>query len=140
MLIAEMTFSFLITLSSIVNFSSFIAIIISCLGLLGLSTITVLQRTKEIGIRKTLGASVPGILRLLTLDLVKPVLLANVIAWPIAYFVMSGWLEEFAYRVDIGLWLFPIAGAAALLIAAATIGLTAMKGARSNPVDSLRYE
>jgi len=125
---------------SIVNFSSIIAIIISCLGLLGLSTITVLQRTKEIGIRKTLGASVPGILRLLILDLVKPVLLANFIAWPIAYLVMSGWLKEFAYRVDVGIWLFPIAGATALLIATATIGLTAMKGARSNPVDTLRYE
>ncbi|MFQ5633234.1 MAG: FtsX-like permease family protein, partial [bacterium] len=94
----------------IVGTFSLIAILIACLGLLGLASFTAEQRTKEIGVRKVLGASITGVISLLSKDFVKLVLLANVIAWPVAWFVMNRWLENFAYRVEIGWWVFALAG------------------------------
>jgi putative ABC transport system permease protein len=119
---------------------SILAIFIACLGLFGLTTFAAEQRTKEIGIRKVLGASVSRIFVLLSREFVRWVLLANLIAWPIAYFVMNKWLENFAYRIQIGVVAFLISGATALLIAYLTVSYQSIKSARANPVDSLRYE
>ncbi|WP_026463763.1 ABC transporter permease [Adhaeribacter aquaticus] len=119
---------------------SFITIFISCLGLFGLVTFTVQQRRKEIGIRKVVGASVAQIVGLLSKDLLKLVLIANLVAWPLAGWVMHQWLRDFAYRINISLWVFAIAGLAALLIAFLTISFQAVKAAIVNPVNSLRNE
>lgn len=117
-----------------------LAIFVTVLGIFGLSSFTVTQRTKEIGIRKVLGASVPGILLMLFRDLGKWGLIANIIAWPLAYLAMNSWLQNFASRVAIGIWVFLLAGSLALAIALATVGYQAVRAALSNPVDSLRYE
>ena len=98
------------------------------------------QRTKEIGIRKVLGASVPGIIVLLTKEFSKWVIMANIFAWPIAYYAMTKWLNNYSYRVPIFWWIFIAAGVAALIIASFTVSYQAVKAARANPVDSLRYE
>ncbi|MGH7451211.1 MAG: ABC transporter permease [bacterium] len=119
---------------------SALAIGIACLGLFGLAAFTAEQRIKEIGIRKILGASVNGIIALLSKDFVKLVLLANLIAWPVAYFAMRKWLQDFAYRIDLGWWVFVLAGGLALLIALLTVSVQAVKAALANPVNSLRYE
>ncbi len=116
------------------------AILVACLGLFGLAAFTAEQRTKEIGIRKVLGASVAGIVGLLSKDFLNLVLIANIIAWPIAWWVMSRWLDDFAYRVEIGWWVFAVAGCIALLIALLTVSYQAVKAALSNPVKSLRAE
>jgi putative ABC transport system permease protein len=123
-------------------FSTFaiLAIFVACLGLLGLASFTVERRTKEIGIRKVHGASVAGILFLLSKEFAKWVLLANLIAWPIAWFSMNSWLENFAYRIGIGWWMFVLAGGLALVIALITVSYQAVKAAVMNPVDALRYE
>jgi putative ABC transport system permease protein len=117
-----------------------LAILIACLGLFGLASFATRQRTKEIGIRKVLGASVAGIVALLSKEFVKLVLLANIVAWPIAYLVMNKWLQDFAYRIAIGWWVFALAGSAALLIALVTVSTQAFKAALANPVEALRYE
>ncbi len=117
-----------------------IAIIISCLGLFGLASFMAERRTKEIGIRKTNGATTSHILRLLSLDFTKWVLLANIIAWPVTWFAMKKWLESFAYRVDIPIWIFGVAGILAFLIALATVSFHAIKASRQNPGMSLKYE
>ncbi len=127
-------------LSYIVGYFTFIAILISCLGLFGLAAFTAEQRTKEIGVRKVLGASVVGITGLLAKDFLKLVLLAVVIASPIAYYFMNSWLADFAYRIDIQWWMFAAAGMVALAIAFLTVGGQAMKAALANPVKSLRSE
>jgi putative ABC transport system permease protein len=119
---------------------SFLAILIASFGLLGLSAYNVLQRTKEIGIRKVLGASGQSILVLLSKDFVKLILLALVLAIPIGWFIMNQWLQDFAYRISISWWVFLIAGVGALGIALLTIGLQALKAVRDNPVKSLRTE
>ncbi len=124
----------------IFGYFSLLAIFIACLGLLGLASFSVERRTKEIGIRKILGAPVLKIVGLLTKDFVRMVVLANVIAWPVAYFAMRQWLDNFAYRIDITLGTFLLAAAAALLIAFITISTQTLKAAMSNPVDTLRYE
>ncbi len=121
------------------NFSV-LAILIACLGLFGLTSFTVEKRTKEIGIRKALGASVSNIILLLFKEFTKLILLANVIAWPLAYYAMNRWLQNYAYRIDIGLSVFVLAGLIALAIAILTVGYQASKAARANPVDALRYE
>ncbi len=119
---------------------AFLAVFIACLGLLGLASFTASQRTKEIGIRKVLGATTSGILVLLNKDFVKRVLVANLIAWPLAYYAMNKWLENFAYRIQITIWIFLASAVIALLIALFTVSYQTIRAARGNPVDSLRYE
>ncbi|GGG80739.1 ABC transporter permease [Parapedobacter pyrenivorans] len=116
------------------------AILISCLGLFGLAAFTAEQRTKEVGIRKVLGASVGSVVSLLSQDFVKLVLVAIVIACPIAWWTMNNWLAGFAYRIDIEWWMFAAAGLAAVAIALLTVSFQAIKAAVVNPVDSLRDE
>jgi putative ABC transport system permease protein len=116
------------------------AIFISCLGLFGLASFTADQRTKEIGIRKVLGASVSNVVVLLSRDFTKWVILANVVAWPVAYLVMNKWLQNFAYRISLGVWMFILSGVIALIIALLTVSTKALKAAVANPADSLRYE
>jgi len=117
-----------------------LSILIACLGLFGLAAFVTVQRTKEIGIRKTLGASAGGIVVLLFEDFGKWIVLANVIAWPIAYYLMNSWLENFVFRTDIGLINFPIALVAGLIVAFLTIAYTTIRAATADPVTALRYE
>lgn len=119
---------------------SVLAILIACLGLFGLATFIAEQRTKEIGIRKVLGASINGIVRLLSKDFVLLVLIAFVIASPIAWWAMNKWLQDFAYRITISWWVFLLAGVAALFIAVITVSFQAVKAALTNPVKNLRTE
>jgi putative ABC transport system permease protein len=117
-----------------------LAIIISCLGLLGLTSFNTVQRTKEIGIRKVLGASVKSIIVLLSKEFLKLVLVATLIAFPLGWWVMIHWLNDFAYRIDIRWWVFVVSGGIALITAFITIGVLALKAALANPVKSLRTE
>jgi putative ABC transport system permease protein len=117
-----------------------LAIFISCLGLLGLASYSTMQRTKEIGIRKVMGASVSNIINLLSKDFLKLVFVSFFIAAPVAWFFMHQWLKDFAYRTDISWWIFVIAGTTALLIALFTVSFQAIKAAVANPVKSLRTE
>jgi len=117
-----------------------ITIFISCLGLFGLATLTAFQRTKEIGIRKVLGATVSGIVGLLSRDFLKLILIAVVVASPIAWWLMNKWLEDFVYRINIQWWMFALAGVAAVAIALLTVSWQAIRAAMANPVDSLRDE
>jgi putative ABC transport system permease protein len=119
---------------------AFLAILIACFGLLGLSAFNVLQRTKEIGIRKVLGASIRNILVLLSTDFMKLIVIALVLAIPVGWFVMHKWLQDFAYRISIHWWVFIIAAIIALLIALFTISTQAIKAAIANPVKALRSE
>jgi putative ABC transport system permease protein len=116
------------------------AILIACMGIFGLAAYTAQQRTKEIGIRKVLGASVAGITVLLSKDFLKLVLLANLFAWPVAWYASGRWLAGFAYRIEVGWGLFALAGVLALLIALATVGYQSVKAALTDPVTSLRNE
>ena len=116
------------------------AIFIACLGLFGLASFTTEKRTKEIGIRKALGASVLEIIWLLSKEFTRWVLLANIIAWPLAYFAMNKWLQNFAYRINLGLGTFVMAALLALVIALLTVGYQVVKAATANPVGTLRYE
>ena len=120
--------------------SSLLAIFIACLGLFGLASFTAERRTKEIGIRKVLGASVSNIITLITKEFVILVVVANVLAWPAAYFVLSRWLQNFAYQINLGIWVFILAGILTLAIALITISYQSIKAATANPIDSLRYE
>jgi putative ABC transport system permease protein len=117
-----------------------IAIFISCMGLFGLAAFTAAQRRKEIGVRKVLGASVSGIVALLSKDFLKLVILSMVLGSPIAWYFMSNWLNDFAYRINLSVWIFLLAGSMALLIAFITISFQAIKAAVANPVTSLRSE
>jgi putative ABC transport system permease protein len=119
---------------------SFISIFISCLGLFGLASFTAQRKTKEIGIRKVLGASVSSIVSMLSKDFIKWTLAANLIAWPVAYYFMNKWLKDFAYRIEITWWMFVLSGGIALVIALATVSFQAVKAATANPVESLKYE
>jgi putative ABC transport system permease protein len=123
-------------------FTSFaiLAILISCLGLFGLAAYMTEKRTKEVGIRKVLGASISKVVFLLANEFGKWVLVANIIAWPLAYYFMKRWLQSFAYHTTIGIGIFFFSGLAALVIALLTVGYQSIKAARANPVDSLRYE
>jgi putative ABC transport system permease protein len=127
-------------LSEIVRYSSLLAVLLAGLGLFGLASLVLVRRTKEIGIRKVLGASVPGIIRLVSQQFALLVIFANILAWPLAYFVMNKWLQNFAYRIDVGWWVFALAGGLALLIALLTVSTQAIKAALANPVEALRYE
>jgi putative ABC transport system permease protein len=117
-----------------------LAVLISCLGILGLSSSFAELRKKEIGIRKVLGASVSGVVGMMSMDLVKWVALANLIAWPAAYLIMTRWLQDFAFRIKMNVWMFLLSGAAALALALLTTGSQAVKAATADPVTSLRYE
>lgn len=119
---------------------SFLAIFIACLGLFGLASFIADRKTKEIGIRKVFGASVTGIIFILNKSFAKWVLLANLIAWPAAWFVMKRWLQNFAYRIELSWWMFILAAVLALLIALTIVSLQIVKTAFRNPADSLRYE
>jgi putative ABC transport system permease protein len=119
---------------------SFLAIFIACLGLFGLASFTAEQRTKEIGIRKVLGATVPSIVTQLIKEFTKWVLIANFIAWPVGYFAMSRWLENFAYRTRIGPWTFLLSAILVFIIALLTVSFQALRAAFANPSDALRYE
>jgi putative ABC transport system permease protein len=126
--------------SSIFTIFSCIAIFIACLGLFGLSAFTISQRVKEIGVRKVLGASTGNIVKLISTDFLILVIIAAVIAFPVAWFVMNHWLQSFAYRINIGWAVFVLSAIIALLIAFATISFQAIKAAVANPVKSLRSE
>ena len=119
---------------------SMLAIFIACLGLFGLAAFMVEHRVREIGIRKVLGASVSGLVVLLSGQFTKWVLIANLIAWPVAWFAMNRWLENFVYRIEIEWWIYLFAGIIALIIALITVSAQAIKAALANPVEALRYE
>ncbi len=122
------------------SFFAGVAILVSCLGLFGLAMFTAQQRTKEIGVRKVLGASIGSIVTLLSRDFLKLVLIAIVIASPIAYYAMNRWLQDFAYKIDIEWWVFALAGLLAVSIALLTVSFQSIKAALMNPVKSLRTE
>jgi len=117
-----------------------LAIFISCLGLLGLASYSTMQRTKEIGIRKVMGASVSGIINLLSKEFLTLVILSFFIAMPVAWYFMHTWLKDFAYRTNISWWVFVLAGVLAIMIALITVSFQAIKAAVANPVKSLRTE
>lgn len=119
---------------------SILAIVLSCLGLFGLVSFSVKQKTKEIGIRKTFGAKIPNLIIMLLKNYTKWISLANIIAWPIAWFAMNKWLQNFAYRIEMSWWMFALAGGIALVIALLTVSWQAVRAAVANPVESLRYE
>ena len=127
-------------LSSVFQFFTFFAIFVSCLGLFGLVTFSIEQRTKEVGIRKVLGASASGIMWLVSKDFAKWILIANIFSWPLAYLALNLWLQSFAYRSPIHFWIFFLAGGLALIIALLTVSFQSVKAAMSNPVTALRYE
>ncbi|MGB6340658.1 MAG: ABC transporter permease [Candidatus Aminicenantaceae bacterium] len=126
--------------AAVARYGTFFAIFIACLGLFGLASFTVENRTKEIGIRKVLGATVPGLVRLISKEFLSLVLLANIIAWPVAYYAIKVWLQNFAYRTSIEFWTFLVAAGLAFLIALLTVSYQAIKSALANPIESLRYE
>ena len=126
--------------AQIVSYSSALAIIIACLGLLGLVSFIVEQKRKEIGIRKVLGASVSDVVGTLSKQFLQWVLYANIIAIPVAYYLMASWLQDFAFRINISWWVFILSGGMALLIALITVSSQTIKAAFANPVKSIRYE
>ena len=126
--------------SNAVLFFAILSILIASMGLFGLVSFMVIQRTKEIGIRKVLGASISQTMSLLLKEFVALVVLANIIIWPVAYYFTNKWLQGFAYSINISWWLFALSGGIALLIALTTVSFQAIKAATTNPVKSLRYE
>jgi len=127
-------------MGSIFSTFALLAIIIACSGLFALSSFMIAQRTKEIGIRKVLGASISSVVFILSRDFLILVAVSNFIAWPVAYYFMNKWLQDFAYRIGISWWMFILAGGLALMIALLTISSQAIRAAIANPVESLRYE
>ena len=117
-----------------------LAIFIACLGLFGLATFNTLQRVKEIGVRKVMGASVANILTLLSREIVILIAVANIVAWPIAWFVMSLWLSSFAYHIDMNALVYLASAVLAILIALITVSVQTIKAAMTNPSNTLRYE
>ena len=127
-------------MSKVFTAFSFLAIFIACLGLFALASFTAEQRTKEVGIRKVMGASVMGLVGLISKEFILLVIAANIVAWPIANFVMDYWLDTFAYRIYFGLDTFFLSGLIALVIAMITVSYQAFKAANANPVDSIRND
>jgi len=128
------------SIGTVVTVFTVLALFISCLGIFGLSLYTAEQRTKEIGIRKVLGASVSSVVKHISKEFVFLVIIANVIAWPLAYFLISQWLQRFAYRIAMGWMIFILAGIVVLILSLLTISWQIIRAATANPVDSLRYE
>ena len=128
------------TVSTLSSYFAFLAIFISCLGLFGLAAFTAEQRTKEIGIRKVLGASVTNLVGMLSKEFILLVLLASFIAFPLGWYFLSGWLEKYAYRIELAWWYFAVAILVAVLIALLTVSFQSIKAALMNPVKSLRSE
>jgi putative ABC transport system permease protein len=128
------------TLSRVINLFSSLAAFIACLGLAGLASWSATRRTKEIGIRKVLGATSSGVVWLLTRESIVLVITANLIAWPVVYYLMNDWLDNFAHRIDVGVGTFILVGLAALAVSLVSVCYQAIKAARANPVDALRYE
>jgi putative ABC transport system permease protein len=126
--------------SQVLNIAMGMAIFISCMGLFGLAAFTANQRTREIGIRKVLGASIPRLLALLSMEFIFLVGLSTVIAAPVAGWGMHRWLQDYAYRVSMPWWIYVAAGVAAITIALLTVSFQALRAARANPVESLRVE
>jgi putative ABC transport system permease protein len=126
--------------AAIIKLSSALAVFIACMGLFGLATLTVIRRTKEIGVRKVLGASIAEIIRLLFKDFLMPVVLATIIAAPISWWAMNSWLDSFAYRTPISVWIFLAAALIALLISGITVSVQSVRAATGNPVKSIRTE
>ena len=129
-----------IFMSKLSNFFALLAIVISCLGLIGLASLNIANRVKEIGIRKVMGASVSGILRLITQEYLRLILLAFVISIPVINYFITDWLDRFEYKIDLHWWLYPLAGIFVLAIALLSIGWQSFKAAITNPVNSLRDE
>ena len=127
-------------LAKIINIFSILAILLACMGLFGLTSFVVEQKTKEIGIRKALGARISGITLLLSGEFTKWILIANLIAWPVSYILMNKWLNSFSYKTPLSIWVFIAAAIIALLIALLTISIQTINAARKNPVNSLKYE
>jgi putative ABC transport system permease protein len=127
-------------LGNMVRYASALSIFIACMGLFGLATLIVVKRTKEIGIRKVLGASVGNIVAMLSKDFLKLIIVAAFVAFPIAWWALHKWLEDFVFRIDIAWWIFILAGVVTALVAVITISLQAVKAARTNPVKNLRTE
>jgi putative ABC transport system permease protein len=119
---------------------SALAIFIACLGLFGLSSLTAIQRTKEIGVRKVLGASIPSILTLVSRDYIILMLAAIAVAVPLAWWIMNSWLQEFAHRIELSWWIFALPSLIVIFIALMTVSIHTLKAARTNPSKSLRYE
>jgi putative ABC transport system permease protein len=119
---------------------SVLSIFITCLGLLGLSAFTALKRTKEIGIRKVHGASVPVILRLLSRETIVLIITSSVIGWPVVYYIMHRWLQNFTYRTGISPWIFLLSTGIGLIIALTVVLYQSLRAARINPVEALKYE
>jgi putative ABC transport system permease protein len=136
----ERTYRDVIALRGVIAVCAGLALLVACIGLFALSAYTAERRTKEIGVRKAMGASTGDILRLLLWQFARPVLWANLIAWPSAYLVLSWWLRGFADRVTLDLWMFAAATAVAVAIAWTTVFLHALRVAGIKPVDALRYE
>ena len=126
--------------SEIIGYSAGFALLIACLGLFSLTTLRVTQRTKEIGVRRVLGASVPAIARLLTQSMIRLVVIGTLLAWPLTYFAMDRWLEDFAYHIDLGVGPFVGTGFIILLATSLTVVVQTIRAARNNPTDTLRYE
>jgi putative ABC transport system permease protein len=129
-----------IRMGTIFKYFSFLSILIACLGLFGLISISAEQKTKEVGIRKVLGASVSNVALIISKGFLILVIVSNLFAWPIAYYFMNNWLQDFAYKIEISWWMFVLSGGIALLIALVTVSYKAIKAATANPVRSLRYE
>ncbi|MFS8082296.1 MAG: ABC transporter permease, partial [Ginsengibacter sp.] len=125
---------------TLLNIFSLLTILVACLGLYGLATFAAARRTKEIGIRKVLGASASSVTKMLSADFIKLVFIACVVAFPLSYCAMNKWLESFAYRINLSWWIFLVAGGLAILIALVTVSFQAIKAAMANPVKSLRSE
>jgi putative ABC transport system permease protein len=125
---------------TLINFSTLITMIISCLGLIGLGFYTTRQRMKEISIRKVLGGSVIGLVIHLTKNIVKWVVIANIFAWPIAWLIANNWLQNFASRITVSLWIFLFAGVFTVTVALLAVSYQTIKGANINPAECLRRE
>ncbi|UCE07990.1 MAG: hypothetical protein JSW07_08160, partial [bacterium] len=127
-------------MGEIFKYFSFLAIFIACLGLYGLTALTIEQKTKDIGVHKVLGATVSNIIFLLSKNYLWWILFANVIAWPVAWYAMNKWLQNFAYRINMNWWMFVLAGGIAFVIALLTVSWQAIRAGMTNPVEALRYE